>query len=312
MPFDFDAAISAPFRMQPGLRRLAPGAVQFTPNHVGSSVFNEKLGVLRHHPAQALLADAEFDPRPALDALIAQAVAEHPAAFACSGSRHFEALLLGWSLRDGELEGTGPAVIGDCLSALPPAWRLPGLLSLALAEDLAMIDGATAHIPWLAVCLPSRWAPEEKVGRHFAQVHAPVADNAVLLTAADHLARLVSGTDRWERFVWTLSADPHLAQHPHHVPPVAWPAETDADADQLAARAWFRTEHQTFVPLPDARQAVFTIHVESHALAGAIDTADKARRLHDAVASMSRAVLSYRGLTEARARVLAWLARRAA
>jgi len=24
MPFDFDAAVSAPFRMQPGLRRIAP------------------------------------------------------------------------------------------------------------------------------------------------------------------------------------------------------------------------------------------------------------------------------------------------
>jgi dimethylamine monooxygenase subunit A len=312
MPFDFDAAVSAPFRMRPGLRRLAPGAAQLTPNHLGCAAFAEKLEVLQHHPAQALLSLPDFDATRALGALMAQAVAEHPGAFAGSGPAHFEAALLGWSIRDGELSGAGPAAIGECLRALPRAWQLPGLVSLAIAEDLAVIDGATAHIPWLAVCLPSRWAPDEKVGRHFAQVHAPVADNALLLTAADHLARLVSGDQRWERFVWTLSSDARLAQHPQHAPRTAWPDDSQADLDELVAQAWFRTEHQTFVPVTGACQAVFTIHVESQALASVIDTAAKARRLHDAIASMSPAVLAYRGLTDARARVLAWLAHRAA
>ena len=307
MPFDF-AAVVAPFRMQPGLRRLAPGAAQLTPNRPGNVAFAEKLEALFDHPQHALLAAAAFDPSPALDALIAQAVAEHPGAFHSSGSRHFEARHLGWAVRDGELAGAGLAAIGDCLRALPHAWRLPGLLSLALAEDFAVIDGATARIPWLAVCLPSRWAPEEKVGRHFAEVHAPVADNAVLLTAADHLARLVTGTERWERFVWTVSAEARLAQHPRHAPRVAWP--TGADAAELAAHAWFRTEHQTFVPVPCVSQAVFTIRVESHPLASAIDSPEKSRQLHDAIASMSPAVLAYRGLADARDRLLTWLGER--
>jgi hypothetical protein len=187
---------------------------------------------------------------------------------------------------------------------------LPGLLSLALAEDFAVIDGATARIPWLAVCLPSRWAPEEKVGRHFAEVHAPVADNALLLTAAEHLARLVSGNERWERFVWSIGSEPRLMQHPRHVPATTWPAAHDAGA--LGAQAHFRTEHQTFIPLPESRQAVFTIHVESRPLTEAIDSPERARQLHDALASMSVAVLAYRGLGDARDRLLTWLASRAA
>jgi hypothetical protein len=54
---------------------------------------------------------------------------------------------------------------------------------------------------------------------------------------------------------------------------------------------------------------VFTIHVESRPLAEAVDTAEHARQLHDALASMSPAVLGYRGLTEAQPRLLVWLAR---
>ena len=36
MPFDFEHAVTAPFRMQPGLRKLAEGSVQFTPTHPAS------------------------------------------------------------------------------------------------------------------------------------------------------------------------------------------------------------------------------------------------------------------------------------
>ena len=305
MPFDF-SAVSVPFRMQPGLRRIASGTLQLTPNRSDSAALREKLGVLQHHPTQALLAAPGFDAAPALRALMRQAKAEHPDAFAWDGDHDFAARRLGWSIRGAALHGDGPSEIGACLHALPHEWRLPGLLSLALAEDFAVIDGASARIPWLAVCLPSRWAPEEKVGRHFAEVHGPVADNQLLITAADHLARLVTGADRWERFVWTVSAEPRLMQHPHHVPPTVWPAALDAGA--LAAHASFRTEYQTFIPLPEARQAVFTIGVESRPLTEAIDGPARARQLHDALASMSDAVLAYRGLTDARERLLAWLA----
>ena len=309
MSFDH-AAVSAPFRMQPGLRRIAPGARQLTPTAPGDRALREKLGALQDHASQALLSTPGFDATPALHALMQQASAEHPDAFAWDGALAFDAARLGWSIRGTTPCGDGPREIGAALHALAPEWRLPGLLSLALAEDLAVIDGATARIPWLAVCLPSRWAPEDKLGRHFADVHAPVADNQLLVTAADHLARLVTGVDRWERFVWTVTAEPRLMQHPRHVPAAAWP--TTPDADSLAVQASFRTEHQTFIPLPHHRQAVFTILVESRPLADAIDTAERALQLHDALASMSDAVLAYRGLAEARDRLLTWLAVRAA
>jgi hypothetical protein len=74
-----------------------------------------------------------------------------------------------------------------------------------------------ATIPWLAVALPSHWAPEHKVGRSFAEVHAPVADSQRIVGVAAHLARLVIGADRWERFVWTITRHPRLHAHPARV-----------------------------------------------------------------------------------------------
>ena len=191
------------------------------------------------------------------------------------------------------------------LASLAPAWRSAGLLCLAFAEDFAVIDGATGRIPWLAVCLPSNWAPEEKVGRHFAQVHAPVADNAALVAASDHLARLVTGSERWERFVWTLTEDPRLHRHPRRAPPARWDPVLDPEA--LARITYFRTERQTFIPLPTLCQAVFTIHVEVQPLQTAVGSGADRNRLHAALASMSPAVLAYRGLGAARDRLLAWL-----
>ncbi|MFG5409629.1 heme-dependent oxidative N-demethylase subunit alpha family protein [Piscinibacter sakaiensis] len=111
----------------------------------------------------------------------------------------------------GGQEAPHPAA-GACLAALAPAQRLAGLLSLAFVEDYAVLDARDTTLPWLAVCLPSHWAPEDKLGRPFAEVHAPVADNRLLVGAAGALARLVAGPQRWERFVWTLTPVPSCSR----------------------------------------------------------------------------------------------------
>jgi hypothetical protein len=310
MGFDFEAAVKAPFRMQPGLRRLAEGAPQLSPNRPQSRHLQEKLAALGAPAPPALQCMPGFDPAPALQALARQAAAEHPDAFDWDGERA-AAHLLGWAVHGTHVHacsGDALPVVGDCLRSLGPAWRLPALLALAFAEDLAILDGRSAIVPWLAVALPSHWAPDTKVGRHFAQVHAPVADNQLLLAAADGLARLVSAPTHWERFVWTITPTPRLNAHPHALPHCAWPQDDEA----VPAAAHWRTERQTFIPVAGAAQAVFTILVETQPLQQAIDNPARAQRLHDAVASMSPAVLQYRNLGSVRDTLLRWLARRAA
>ena len=199
MVFDFDAAVGAPFRTQPGLRRVAAGCPQFTPLAPGSRHQREKLAVLSAFWTQALLAVPGFDATPALAALVRHAAIEHPDAWGWNGESA-EARRLGTAVHgDGRIEQTAPGRFGlgdevaRCLHGLPPAWRLAGLLSLAFAEDFVVVDGRDATMAWLAVALPSHWAPEQKVGRHFGEIHVPVADSEWLRGDGEALMRLLAG-----------------------------------------------------------------------------------------------------------------------
>jgi len=320
MSFDFDAAVSTPHRSQPGLRRLSPGAMQLTPTVAPqrglARHLREKLAVLWAFRHQSLLCAPGFDALPAQAALAAHASAEHPQAMRLFDGQ-WQAPWLGWAIADDDQaqdisnDGANPwPEIGTFLNQLPAEWRRAALLSLAFAEDFAVLDGNTGALPWMAVALPSMWAPEHKIGRHFCEVHAPVADNLPIINAAPQLVKLVTAGMRWERFVWTLSPHPRLHAHPQRVDPAGW-AGCDHDA-AVAAHTWWRTERQTFIPVPGLAagraQAVFTILVNIKPLTQALATQQQASQLHDALASMSPAVLAYRGLTAVQAPLLRWLA----
>jgi len=184
-------------------------------------------------------------------------------------------------------------------------------LELAFEEDFALLDGDSGTLPWLCVCTPSHWAPEDKLGHSLAAVHAPVADSARLQASAHALVALATGGGHWEREVWGLSPSPRHDQHPRRHPPTEWPPVHDLQA--FAAGCWLRTERQTFFPVGGGtRQAVFTIRVQLHPLVRAVDTRAKAQRLHDSLASMSEAVLAYKGLASAHPHLLQWLLMRCA
>lgn len=264
MDFDF-GRLTAPFRMQPGLRRLAPGARHLTPLAPGSALSAEKHRVWEAGASRHCVEG--FDPAPALAAIARQARAE--------GLGHFDA----------------------------------DRLELAFEEDFAVLEGAGGTLPWLCVCVPSHWAPEAKLGLDFASVHAPVADNAALVGAGASLVALATSGERWERFVWTVSPSPRHDQHPHRQARAPWPP--GGDEGGFIRDCWLRVERQTFFPVGQGtRQAVFTIRVMLQPLAEAIDSADKAARLHAAIGSMSQAVLAYKGLAPAREPLLRWLARK--
>lgn len=260
MTLDF-ARIAVPFRMQPGLQRLAADARQLTPLAPGSALWQEKKRVLDSGASR--LAVPGFDAQPAIRAILARARAEG-----------FEA-------------------------------HEP--IELAFEEDFAVLEAAGTTLPWLCVCVPSHWAPEAKLGLPFAAVHAPVADNEALVAASRQLVQLVTGGDRFERHVWTITPSGRHDQHPGRHPRTPWPGTPDPR--DFARQCFLRAERQTFFPVPDAPgQAVFTIRVMLQPLVQAVRTREDAQRLHDALASMSDAVLAYKSLAPARDRLLAWLA----
>ena len=296
------------FLMTPTLYPLVQGP-HLTPLAPDAPACVAKRSVLGHDAGEALLMQPGFDAAPALHALCAQAAREHPQAWSWD-AREARATRLGWGVsvqgRLRAIEGAHAAT-GEVLAALPTEWRLAGLVSLAFEEDLAVLDGTSGCVPWMAVCLPSFWVPSEKIGLHFTAIHAPVADNTLLMQQAARRIDQVTQGGAHERFVWTLTSHALLDAHPVRAARRPWPAHLSPQA--LMQCTSFRHERQTFLPLPSSRQAVFTIRVRVQPLPEALDTLPGlAERLHHALGTMSEAVLAYRGLTPVRGMLLEGLA----
>ena len=253
MDFDF-RHIAVPFRMQPGLQRMASGAAHVTSLDQSSALYAEKL--LVHRAGQSQLCLPGFDPEPAM------------------------------------------AAIG----------ATDGVPELAFEEDFAVLDTASGTLPWLCVCVPSHWSPEDKLGQSLAAIHAPVADAAALGAAMPALTRLLAAGGHWERFVWTVTPSARYDQHPRRHPRAPWPQTSDPS--EFAAGCYVRAERQTFLPVPGRAHIVFTIRVMLQPLVEAVQAPETAARLHDALASMTPAVLDYKHLAAARPLLLAWLAAR--
>ena len=205
MAFDF-ASVQSPFRMQPGLRRLAQGAQQLTPASPNSPHVREKLQALREAPHTVLGCATGFDPKPAVQALIDHAVAERPEALGRVG-RGIEARQLGWAVDGDQAMGNGPIEVGNCLRQLDPEWRTAALLCLAFEEDFAIVHSATTRIPWLAVALPGgRQRPTACCQRP----SDAVGDGAAALGAIclDHHARRALAAASRPRKAFALAARP--------------------------------------------------------------------------------------------------------
>jgi len=278
MPFDLQQ-LDVPFRMRPGLRKMACDERHLQALHSGSALSLEKQRVA--DAGQSVVCMPGFDASTAIDAIWQQANRD------------------GIATTDRETEQKTEQVTP---------------LALAFEQDLAVLDLASGRVPWMCVCVPSGWAPEEKIGLDLAAIHAPVADNTALATRWPQLVRLLSSGASWERHVWTISPSARYDQHPQRHTPAPWPQADDPRG--FAEQCFLRSERQTFFPVHDRDgqrlpQMVFTIGVQLEPLPDVVHDAAGAVRLQQALLSMTDAVLAYKRLATARVPLLAWLSHRA-
>jgi hypothetical protein len=226
-------------------------------------------------------------------------VREHPVHFRSTESGLLDCALTGERLRfaaQGALEGAD--------SEVRPAYRdsLDALAS-QVQEDLAIWqrDPGSGE-EWLAaahLCFPNHWAAEEKVGRDFNAVHAPVADFGRLARAAPALVAGMIEKGPFVRFAWGVATDADLDHHPRLSP-------AGRAFDPLQPRLYARVERQTLTPFPEAQGALFTIR--TYFLDAASELSHEERlALASAISSMSDAALEYKGLARTRGTVLSWL-----
>ena len=185
-------------------------------------------------------------------------------------------------------------------------------LAEGLQEDFVILhDEADAmRTRFLSVCFPSNWDPAEKWGLDFSGIHAPVADNALLQAGGGGIIDMAFRQARMLRHVWLLTPNGELAQHPE-TRRTRWEdavAAADASGGRLIDQVFFRVERQTTLPLPALRRGVCFIRVLVAPLTDVLAVAPaRAGELCDALASMSEAVVAYRGMAAVRERLCAEL-----
>jgi hypothetical protein len=250
--------ISVPFRMQPGLSALPDSAEHLTALDADSPLYLERQGL--RAPALHIVPGWN-------DAPVRHAIGQ-------------------MARRQGIACPT------------PTAADFWPALRLCVQEDFAVLDTCSGQVPLLQVCNPTRWAPEEKMGLSFSQIHAPVADGQALQHTAPALLQLLGDGRHWERHVWTLT--PHSAYdlHPKRTPDKPWPM--DLPTRQWGMHVYLRVERQTFFPVArdgaSSGLVIFTIRVMRQCLHEWLSSPRHAQRLRDALASMSPAIQQYKGL----------------
>ncbi|MBS0632953.1 MAG: DUF3445 domain-containing protein [Verrucomicrobia bacterium] len=146
-----------------------------------------------------------------------------------------------------------------------------------------------------ALCFPTGWALEEKLGRTMDFIHGVVPGLNAALASPIHqfLSRLKPGV-AFYRDNWGIAATDELNLHPARaLPPPVLPVRLD--------RLWLRVEHQSLLALPRTGGVVFGLRIALHRLDQVKADAGIARSLAQALDSMPADLAAYKRLDVIRA-----------
>jgi len=152
-----------------------------------------------------------------------------------------------------------------------------------------------------ALCFPTGWVLEEKLGHTLDFIHGPVPGlNAALASPiSQFLSRLKPGP-AFLRDNWGLVATDELNLHPARgLPPPALPVALD--------RLWLRVEHQALIALPCTGGVLFGIRIALHRLDRVVLEPAARAGLRRGLASMPPEVAAYKRLAAVRESLLALL-----
>jgi hypothetical protein len=145
-----------------------------------------------------------------------------------------------------------------------------------------------------ALCFPTGWALEEKIGQTLDSIHGVVPGLNAALGAPirQFLGKLKPGV-AYHRDNWGIAASDEFNLHPSRgISPPQLPLQLD--------RLWLRVEQQALVALPKTGGITFGIRIELHALAEV--SADESARsgLRRALQTMSEDLAIYKRLQSVR------------
>ncbi len=197
------------------------------------------------------------------------------------------------------------ALIASPLLLAEPLARLGALGTQQEADLVLLALGGSGEMELVGgcVCFPSAWRLADKIGRPMTFVHAPVPglEQRLGRQIGTALSKLRPGT-AWLRNNWSLTASAELNQHPDRGLP-------RLTAEPRLEEVWLRVERQALMSLPESGGVLFAIRIEMETLRALKNEAPESMRaLAQALRTMPDGVAAYKGLAEARAKLIAQLA----
>lgn len=194
--------------------------------------------------------------------------------------------------------------VSDSPADRPPYATGLDALACQVQEDLAVLStDATIGRHWISalhICFPNGWAPREKIGGTFAEVHAPVAGMAEMNRRGNEFAAvMIQAVHPLVRWAWGVTFDDRLDHHP---------ARGRTPFDPADPCGFLRVERQTVAGFPARGAAVFTIRTYLYPLSRLRSRSDFRDPLLTALRSMPVESLRYKGLGDDADRLIAWLA----
>ena len=147
------------------------------------------------------------------------------------------------------------------------------------------------------VCFPSSWSLEEKIGRRIDEIHeiVPALNSILGSQIRTFLERIKPGVS-WTRNNWGLSRSREWNQHPSR-------NIAKLDESVTLESVYFRVEEQSLVALPESAGVLFGIRLKVFPLAE-VRNSDEIARLAELLESMPEALARYKGLGQARERIV--------
>ncbi len=168
-------------------------------------------------------------------------------------------------------------------------------LAMRVQADLAVLqldEQGCNRLTYLNVCMPSGWPPEDKIGKPFDAVHAPVPHIDPINAKHDSIAKLmVNATRGAVRFAWTITSDSALNHHPLRDVTAKHPSPLP---DHPAGEPLLRVERQVIWGFPDQQAALFLIRTYLYPLDSLQPPVRAA--LAQSVSGMSEASLRYKNM----------------
>ena len=188
-------------------------------------------------------------------------------------------------------------------------WGLAGgrtvaALGAALEPDFLLLsrdEAGAFRLRGGALCFPTGWALEEKIGHTIDFIHGAVPGLNAALASPIHqfLGRLKPGV-AFQRDNWGLAATDELNLHPARgLAPPDLPASPE--------RLWLRVEHQVLLALPRTGGVVFGLRIALHRLDEVRRDAAAAAGLKRALQTMPAEVAAYKRLERVGNQVVSWL-----